>query len=477
LPNSAGTALLGSLHAGRQASEHDEGTSLRMPIERMVHFVVPQRIDRTQEANIRRARSFAAADDTQVRIWQDPIDPSGFELSHYWPSANSGAQLADLIRLEVVYRFGGMYLDSDVFQLRSFLPIMEELSFAVASEDGHFLTNAVFGASAGHQHLGAMIDELLRKEPDWTAPPNVTTGPAMWRESLRTCQGLVPLPRQCFYPYNWNRAAIPPPAGAFAEHQWAGSWLPGRLSSWRHLPGRIRDSARHRLGVVSSRHQRRRSAASHSHKFSEEANSAIRLQPTLLGYRRPPLSAASDEVDHARSMRQRVAMVEIVEQHIRGGDYVLIYASSTPLLLGDALRLVGDFGRVILISPTAEVRAWCLELAQMNGWQDRLCVGATESDLQAEYRSVLALSPPISAMVVSGLGANRQFTPLMRNSKLLATSQLLVLDCLPSEQTRFKEEAAGFLGSSLGSGSRVKLRNAYHDATTSLWSVLTGDGA
>src|SRR5262245_45247481 len=128
-----------------------------MPIPQTIHFTIPQTPSDDQLKNIEIARQLHPG--WNIVVWQDPIDGSNFRLAKYWPKVNSGAQLADLIRLEVVYQQGGFYLDSD-FTLQKSLEPLRNYEFVIASEDGHFLTNAFFGAAPQSPALARLIDSL-----------------------------------------------------------------------------------------------------------------------------------------------------------------------------------------------------------------------------------------------------------------------------------------------------------------------------
>ena len=90
-------------------------------IPRIIHFTIPASPSADQLKNIEIARELHP--DWNVVVWQDPLDPVPFVLSKYWDKVNSGAQLADLIRLEVVYQQGGFYLDADFALLKNLDPL------------------------------------------------------------------------------------------------------------------------------------------------------------------------------------------------------------------------------------------------------------------------------------------------------------------------------------------------------------------
>src|SRR3979490_621912 len=128
-------------------------------IPRIIHFSVPEVLTPGQSEIIALARDKHPG--WEVKIWQDPIDRSGFKLSQFLDMANSGAQRADLIRLDAVFRYGGVYVDSDIRLLKSLEPLVTNYDFFVCSENGRLATNAMFGATQGHPAIARLIDDLI----------------------------------------------------------------------------------------------------------------------------------------------------------------------------------------------------------------------------------------------------------------------------------------------------------------------------
>lgn len=174
-------------------------------------------------------------DTWELRTHRDPLDPADWpETAHAWPHVQNGAQLADLVRLEALLRWGGVYVDSDVEAYRSLEPLLPLSAFA-AWEDARTVPNAVLGAVPGHpairECLALAVDRVLAQrggEADvWRAGPGVTT------EVLPGRDDVLVLPPGTFYPYHYteaktergrdHRKAQP---WAFGAHHWAGSWLP-----------------------------------------------------------------------------------------------------------------------------------------------------------------------------------------------------------------------------------------------------------
>ena len=96
----------------------------------------------------------------EFRTWQIPLEPRDFELGHKFGQCTSGAQLAGLVRLEVLWRYGGVYVDMDIEPLRPFDDLLRLPGF-VGTEDGAVLTDALLAAEPGHPGFRACIDDYL----------------------------------------------------------------------------------------------------------------------------------------------------------------------------------------------------------------------------------------------------------------------------------------------------------------------------
>lgn len=205
--------------AGRPAAPMSGG------IPRILHRTVPERIDPVVEA---RWSAFAELHpDWSLMTHRDPLDPAEWPLtSSRWDDAANGAQLADMIRLEALVRFGGVYVDSDVDPLRPLDSLLGVPAFA-AWEDERCVPNAVMGAVPDHPAMRACLDLALSRipGPTWEAGPGVTT------TILPNRPDVLLLPPGAFYPYHYKDkqragedfAKLQP--WAFVVHRWAASWL------------------------------------------------------------------------------------------------------------------------------------------------------------------------------------------------------------------------------------------------------------
>lgn len=180
------------------------------------------------------------------RTVADPIDPADWPLlGHLHRHATSGAQLAGMVRLEAVYRWGGWYVDMDVEPIRSFAPL-EALGdvVVIGTEDGLHLTDAVFGAPPRHPAIRAVIDHVAGLYDTALAqgaplPGAQATGPlattvvlgrrALPPAGLGDPGDVVVLPVEAFYPYSYlerHRSGEDFTAvdGCHAVHHWHFTW-------------------------------------------------------------------------------------------------------------------------------------------------------------------------------------------------------------------------------------------------------------
>lgn len=138
-----------------------------------------------------------------------------------------GQLRSDVVRLELLYRFGGVYVDADFECLRPIDPHIEGIAcFAAWEAQGRWVNNAIMGAVPFHPFVERLIDGLagnvLRNRG---SKPNKLSGPQyltrMWREQR---DDVVVLPQSLFYPYGFADIRSHGPGDewpdAVAVHHW-----------------------------------------------------------------------------------------------------------------------------------------------------------------------------------------------------------------------------------------------------------------
>lgn len=211
------------------ASNEEEKEQRETTIPKILHRVVPERTSKTVE---KWWDEFAALHpDWRLMTWRDPLDPEQFPLtSPLWGQVRNGAQLADLVRLEVLWNWGGHYLDSDMQPFRNMNSLCQ-LSAYAAWEDEKVVPNAVMGARREHPAIQALLDLCIQRvgndKSTWFGGPGATTEVFVGRDDV------LLLPPESFYPVhykdpdreekmtNFDPAAHP---ATFAMHWFANSW-------------------------------------------------------------------------------------------------------------------------------------------------------------------------------------------------------------------------------------------------------------
>lgn len=192
----------------------------------VLHRVVPEKTSAAAEAYWRRWQELHP--DWQFMTHRDPLNPADWPLTAaHWHRVTAGAQFADLIRLEALVRWGGVYVDQDMEPLRNMDSLLAVPAFA-AYEDRNSIPNAVLGARAGHPAMVECLDLALERlaagQDIWHCGPGVTTA------VLPKYPDVLLLPPGSFYPYHYSEKHR---AGdnhrqeqpwAFAVHHWWHSW-------------------------------------------------------------------------------------------------------------------------------------------------------------------------------------------------------------------------------------------------------------
>jgi FkbM family methyltransferase len=349
-------------------------------IPKIMHFTLPKQASAKQMAAIETARRLHPA--WEVRVWQDPVDTTGFRLAHYHSKCASGAQLADLIRLDVVLIHGGIYIDSDVDIIRPFDALIARENF-FCSEDGKYITNAVFAAVPGSALIETLVSELEQHEPDWIQPPNETTGPFLFARVLHWRKDLEVLPRETFFPYMAHEAPSEPLPTTFAVHRWAGSWLKDRPQipprPLENRPaGTIRSLVKGMLSpLVSKVEDRLAKAIVEKHQrpaLAYSIGSDLVAQTTRGITMSLPGRDLSITPEIALRGTYEETELRFLERTLHGGDFFVDVGCNIGVFSLVAARKVGRFGRVLAFDPNPIVLDHLRRSAVINWFHDRIVV-------------------------------------------------------------------------------------------------------
>lgn len=155
------------------------------------------------------------------------------------------AEKADIMRLEIIYNFGGLYIDADFECCRSFDILNDSYAFYVGIQPLDFplltVANGLFGASRYHPILKKAIDSInvMREDDPNCSWKGIVTGTGgilltriFWQMACQEQVGrVIALPATYFYPialnqkyYSVKQKKALKKDETFAMHHWAGAW-------------------------------------------------------------------------------------------------------------------------------------------------------------------------------------------------------------------------------------------------------------
>lgn len=163
--------------------------------------------------------------DWGMQLWTDEDLPELDITVAERARSRTRAELSNLVRYEVLRRFGGVYVDTDVECLRPLPPLLRGISAFAALECPGRVGNAVLGSIAGHP-IFARAAQLARRTLGTGAHSADANGPYLLSLILEQEPGVALFGAELFYPYRWDEPerhdeAFP---DAYAVHHWAKSW-------------------------------------------------------------------------------------------------------------------------------------------------------------------------------------------------------------------------------------------------------------
>jgi len=143
-------------------------------------------------------------------------------------AATNHATRSDILRYEVLFEEGGIYVDTDVEPLRSFEPLLNSKPWMAYESDSR-LCPSVIGATRGHPALRCLVEGLEQwgRDHSDTTDPVVLTGPIYVTDKWQFRSDVVRLPPWTFYsvgPTERRLLGSTYHEDAYAIHHWAKGW-------------------------------------------------------------------------------------------------------------------------------------------------------------------------------------------------------------------------------------------------------------
>ena len=159
----------------------------------------------------------------QLRLWTEEELPDRLTRREVYDLSRLPAERADILRLEVLERYGGVYVDADLECRRSLDGLIDGLDFFACylsePRDGSSgrIGNGIVGAAAGHPILTRAVAEV-RVSADGSIDKSAT-GTVFFSRVVSEFPDARVFERRLMYPL--TRAEQ---RDAYAIHHWARSW-------------------------------------------------------------------------------------------------------------------------------------------------------------------------------------------------------------------------------------------------------------
>jgi mannosyltransferase OCH1-like enzyme len=167
--------------------------------------------------------------DYEYRLWTDAdLTAENFVNLKYINSTPVYAQKADIMRYEILYKHGGMYLDIDFEVFKPLTPLFTH-DFVVCNEDGNihnYMTNAFMYTIPGTQSLKNCIDNIHTCPLGGQVNVAIATGPWYFRKCI-SLEGARVLPTHTMYPTHYTQKGYRPAVFSpetYAMHHWDKNW-------------------------------------------------------------------------------------------------------------------------------------------------------------------------------------------------------------------------------------------------------------
>lgn len=189
--------------------------------------------------------------DYEIREWnENNYDVSSCAFAREAYEAKKWAFVADYARIDVLYRYGGIYLDTDMELLRLIDEFLEEEAF-LGFECKDSPAAGIIGCIAKQTFIGQLLEyyhdrHFVCGDSCATTPSPLIMASlfqdngAILNGKKQTICGCTIYPEQFFYPNGLLEIAKRHPKTAYSFHHYCASWYAGGGIWNRNLPQRIK---------------------------------------------------------------------------------------------------------------------------------------------------------------------------------------------------------------------------------------------
>jgi mannosyltransferase OCH1-like enzyme len=168
--------------------------------------------------------------DYEYRLWTDSdLTPENFSNLQYINSTPVYAQKADIMRYEILYKYGGIYLDIDFEILKCLTPLLTH-ALVVCNEDSNtskYITNAFICSSVGNPNMKKCMDNIPSCPLGGKVNVAIATGPWYLRKCITSDDNVRILDTRVMYPTHYTQKGYRPKTFSdetYGMHHWDKNW-------------------------------------------------------------------------------------------------------------------------------------------------------------------------------------------------------------------------------------------------------------
>lgn len=181
--------------------------------------------------------------DYEFVLWNETNSDMNHPFVKFAYEKKKFAFVADYVRLKAVYDYGGIYLDTDMFLMKNFDALLDDVFF-IGAQDNELVSAGIFGGIEKSEYIKICLKYYEEENPmDWqlklAIPRILTRGFETFTETFKTdfsmivrSKELVVYPPEYFYPLSFdinkpfqNDFEKLATDKTIAIHLWEGSWI------------------------------------------------------------------------------------------------------------------------------------------------------------------------------------------------------------------------------------------------------------
>lgn len=159
----------------------------------------------------------------EMRLWTDSNLPE-LRFPEAFDRCRNHGERSDVLRSELLARFGGLYVDTDVECKRPIEPLIGDASAFCAWVRPGRIGSAVLGATPGHPAIETLLTEMQSRVGKGN---QIEATVGLLTEVLSAAPDVTVFDSDTFYPYHPRHNPADPDGdfeGAYAVHHWGLTW-------------------------------------------------------------------------------------------------------------------------------------------------------------------------------------------------------------------------------------------------------------